>query len=142
MRISDWSSDVCSSDLEVNDPAQIPELAQLADVEVTDKELVMANQLIESLSDTFDPTKYTDTYRTKVLEVIERKAAGEEDVVSLPEPQEETVVDLMAALEASVAAANEARGRHPTPASPGTLSGDESAGARASVAEDAAHNRK
>ncbi len=99
---------------EVNDPAQIPELADVAEVEVSDKELVMANQLIESLSETFDPAKYTDTYRNKVLEVIERKAAGEEDVIATPEPQEDKVVDLMAALEASVAAAKEARGRHPT----------------------------
>jgi DNA end-binding protein Ku len=110
---------------EVNDPAQVPELADLGEVEVSDKELVMANQLIESLSDTFDPARYTDTYRTKVLEVIERKAAGEEDVVATPEPQEDKVVDLMAALEASVAAAKEARTRHPTAASPGTVSGDE-----------------
>lgn len=113
---------------EVNDPAQIPELAQLEDVEVSDKELVMANQLIESLSDTFDPAKYADTYREKVLEVIERKAAGEEDVIATPEPQEEKVVDLMAALEASVAAAKEARGRHPTAAPPGTVSAEEIAG--------------
>ncbi|HSP01981.1 MAG TPA: Ku protein, partial [Acidimicrobiales bacterium] len=123
---------------EVNDPAQIPELAQLDDVEVSDKELVMAEQLIASLSETFDPAKYTDTYRTKVLEVIERKAAGEEDVIATPEPQEEKVVDLMAALEASVAAAKEARGRHPTAATPGTVSGEEIAGEDAPADEDAA----
>jgi DNA end-binding protein Ku len=113
---------------EVNDPTEIPELAQLDDVDVSERELVMANQLIESLSDAFDPTKYADTYRAKVLEVIERKAAGEEDVVSTPEPQEEKGVDLMAALEASVAAAKEARSRHPTAASPGTVSAEEIAG--------------
>lgn len=123
---------------EINDPTQIPELAQLDDVEVSDKELVMAEQLIASLSETFEPAKYTDTYRTKVLEVIERKAAGEEDVVTTPEPQEEKVVDLMAALEGSVAAAKEARGRHPTAAAPGTVSGDEIAGEGGSADEDAA----
>ena len=106
--------------------------------ECLERELAMANQLIESLSETFDPTKYSDTYRTKVLEVIERKAAGEEDVVSTPEPQEEKVVDLMAALEASVAAAKEARGRHPTAATPGTVSGEEIAGEDAPADEDAA----
>jgi len=99
---------------EVNDPAEIPELAELDGVEVSERELVMADQLIESLSGTFDPTKYADTHREKVLDVIARKAAGEQDVVALPEPQEEKVVDLMAALEASVAAAKEARTRHPT----------------------------
>ncbi len=123
---------------EINDPAQIPELAQLDDVEVSDKELVMAEQLIASLSETFEPAKYTDTYRTKVLEVIDRKAAGEEDVVTTPEPQEDKVVDLMAALEASVAAAKEARGRHPTAAAPGTVSGDEIAGEDGPADQDAA----
>ncbi len=113
---------------EVNDPAQIPELAQVADVEVSDKELQMAEQLIASLSDTFDPAKYADTYREQVLELVERKAAGEEDVVALPEPQEDKVVDLMAALEASVAAAKEARTRHPTA---------ESSAAESSAAESA-----
>jgi DNA end-binding protein Ku len=107
---------------------EVNELAQLDDIEVSDKELVMANQLIESLSDTFDPAKYEDTYRNKVLEVIERKAAGEEGVIAAPEPQEEKVVDLMAALEASVAAAKEARKRHPTAAAPGTVSAEEIAG--------------
>ena len=64
-----------------------------------------------------------------MLEVIERKAAGEEDVIATPEPQEEKVVDLMAALEASVAAAKEARGRHPTASPAGTtVSGEEIAG--------------
>ncbi|HEU5082262.1 MAG TPA: Ku protein [Acidimicrobiales bacterium] len=123
---------------EVNDPAQIPELSQLDEVEVSDKELVMANQLIDSLSERFEPTKYTDTYRSKVLEVIERKAAGEEDVFVAPEPQEEKVVDLMAALEASVAAAKEARTRHPTAASPGTVSAEEIAGEGAPADEGAA----
>jgi DNA end-binding protein Ku len=88
----------------------------------------MANQLIESLSEAFDPTKYEDTYRERVIEVIERKAAGEEDVIATPEPQEDKVVDLMAALEASVAAAKEARGRHPTSAEPGAVSSDEIVG--------------
>lgn len=114
---------------EINPAEQIPELADLDEVEVSDKELVMANQLIDSLSESFDPTKYEDTYRERVLEVIERKAAGEEDIVALPEPQEEKVVDLMAALEASVAAAKEARKRHPTSAEPGTVSSEEIAGA-------------
>ena len=113
---------------EVNAPEQIPELADVADVDVSDKELTMANQLIESLSDNFEPTKYEDTYRERVLETIERKAAGEEDLVATPEPQEEKVVDLMAALEASVAAAKEARGRHPTSADPGTVTSDEITG--------------
>ena len=72
---------------------------------VSDRELTMAKQLIESLSTDFDPGKYHDTYREKVLELIEQKAEGKE-VVAPPEPKAATpVVDLMAALEASLAAA-------------------------------------
>ena len=47
----------------------------------------MAEQLIESLSADFDPTKYHDEYRERVLELIERKAAGEEIAVE-PEAEE------------------------------------------------------
>ncbi len=99
---------------EINAPEQIAELADVTEVEVSDKELTMATQLIESLSEDFDPAKYEDTHRERVLDVIERKAAGEEDIVATPEPQDDKVVDLMAALEASVAAAKEARTRHPS----------------------------
>jgi DNA end-binding protein Ku len=100
---------------EVNDPAQIPELESVEKVDVADRELLMARQLVESLSDKFEPDKYEDTYRNRVLELIERKAAGETEQVAAPvEASSEKVVDLMAALEASVAAAKQARKRHPT----------------------------
>ena len=72
---------------------------------VSDRELKMASQLIDSLSTEFDPTRYEDTYREKVLELIEKKAQGQE-IVAPEEPKAATpVVDLMAALEASLAAA-------------------------------------
>lgn len=114
---------------EINPPSAIPELAEVAEVEVNDKELAMADQLIESLTDTFEPEKYEDTYRERVLEIIERKAAGEEDLVATPEPEEDKVIDLMAALEASVSAAKAARERHPTKkAKPGKATSEEIAG--------------
>ena len=75
----------------------------------------MAEQLIDSLSADFDASRFEDTYRKKVLEMIERKASGDTELVQAPEPASaEKVVDLMAALEASVSAAKEARKRHPT----------------------------
>jgi DNA end-binding protein Ku len=54
----------------------------------TKRELDMAQQLIDSLTADFDPSKYHDTYRERVLELIERKAAGEEIAVApeAPEP--------------------------------------------------------
>jgi DNA end-binding protein Ku len=76
------------------------------DEDTTKREVDMARQLIESLSGDWDPDKYHDTYRERVLEMIEQKADGKEIVVQpAEEPQE--VPDLMAALEASVKAAKE-----------------------------------
>jgi len=79
------------------------------DVEVSERELTMARQLIESLSSAFDPTKYRDEYRDRVLELIERKAEGQEIVAQPAAEAPAKVVDLMAALEASLAAAKQAR---------------------------------
>jgi DNA end-binding protein Ku len=63
----------------------------------------MAQQLIDSLSADFDPSKFRDEYRDRVLDLIERKAAGEEIAVQ-PEAEDTTPApDLMAALEASLA---------------------------------------
>jgi DNA end-binding protein Ku len=71
----------------------------------SERELTMATALVESLSAPFDPSKYTDDHREKVLSLIAAKADGE--VVARPEAPAEPapVVDLMAALEASLAAA-------------------------------------
>jgi len=63
----------------------------------------MAGQLIDSLQRDFDPEDYEDTYRASVLDLIKRKAKGEEiDLVAQEEPEQGD--DLMAALKASVEA--------------------------------------
>src|SRR5918912_778356 len=64
-------------------------------------ELEMARSLVENLSEPFDPSKYDDTYRKELLDLIKAKAKG----MPLPEPEEEgggEVVDLMQALRESV----------------------------------------
>jgi DNA end-binding protein Ku len=100
---------------EVNDPAEIAEFEAVESAEVSAKELTMAKQLVESLASEFNPAQFEDTYRNKVLDLIERKAAGETGLVEVPDIEPgDKVVDLMAALEASVAAAKQARKRHPT----------------------------
>src|SRR5262245_39884104 len=72
-------------------------------------ETAMARQLVSAMTADFDPTAYKDEYRDALMEVIESKIEGHE--VKAPEPAEETgkLVDLMAALEASVNAAKAAR---------------------------------
>jgi len=76
----------------------------------SDRELNMAKQLVESLSAPFDPTKYRDDYRERVIELIERKAEGQEIAMPAEAAPAAPVVDLMAALEASLAAARAAKG--------------------------------
>jgi DNA end-binding protein Ku len=105
---------------EINDPAQIGDIAALEGVEVSGKELEMARRLIESLSEDFDHERFEDTYRSRVLELIDRKAAGDVQVVEPTPVVQDKVVDLMAALEASVAEAKAARRRHPSAKATGT----------------------
>ena len=91
---------------EVIPPESLEELASAdGDVQTSDRELAMANQLIESLASEFDPGKYRDEYRERVLDLIERKAQGETIVIEEPAAEPEKVPDLMAALEASIASA-------------------------------------
>jgi DNA end-binding protein Ku len=92
---------------EVVDPEEL-EVPTAQDTIPTERELSMATQLVESLSAGFEPDKYHDDYREKVLALIEAKADGE--IVTQPEAPAAAapVVDLMAALEASLAQAKEA----------------------------------
>jgi DNA end-binding protein Ku len=89
---------------EVVPPEDIEELPEESELKVSDRELKMAEQLIDSLTSEWDPEKYSDEYREKVLDLIERKAQGEEITVQPEAPAPERVPDLMAALEASLAA--------------------------------------
>ena len=99
---------------EVVDPATIDDLEGLDDVEVSPKEVKMAESLVDSLTAAFEPEKYHDEYREQVTGLIEAKAAGQEFEVPEAVDEKPNVVDLMAALEASVQAAKDARGRHPS----------------------------
>jgi DNA end-binding protein Ku len=86
-------------------PAEdLDELVAAAEAEASDREVGMAKQLIDSLTTAFEPQRYHDEYREKVLELIERKAQGEEIAVQPEAPAPARVPDLMAALEASLAA--------------------------------------
>lgn len=86
---------------EVRPISQVPGLPEAG--VVNDKELDMAKLLISQLSTPFDPAKYTDDYRQRMLDLITHKIAGEEFHVA-PTKQESNVIDLMAALQASIQA--------------------------------------
>ena len=89
---------------------ELEELPEEKELKVSDRELKMARQLLDSLSSEFEPEKYHDEYREKVLELIEQKASGQEIVVEESAEEAPRVVDLMAALEASLAAVKEGKG--------------------------------
>jgi DNA end-binding protein Ku len=85
------------------------EVATAGATKPSERELNMARQLVESLSAPFDPTKYRDDYRERVIELIEQKAEGAEIAQAPESAPTAPVVDLMAALEASLAAARAAK---------------------------------
>jgi DNA end-binding protein Ku len=86
------------------DEVQLEKPKKVSDVELSERELGMAYSLIDLLSEPFEPEKYRDEYRDALMEVIEAKLNGQE-LVAAPTPVEETTVDLLAALKASIEAA-------------------------------------
>ncbi|QCJ43123.1 Ku protein [Bacillus sp. S3] len=69
---------------------------------VTKRELDTAILLIDQLTTEFEPEKYTDEYRTALLELIESKRSGKETVTAATKEAPSNVTDLMAALQASI----------------------------------------
>jgi DNA end-binding protein Ku len=92
-------------------------------VEVDERELEMAGQLIESFTGEFDPSRYEDTYRDALCEIIRAKRKGEEVHVPEEPEREEAAPDLLSALRASVEAAQGRRGGGKARANGGTDGG-------------------
>jgi DNA end-binding protein Ku len=95
---------------EVVPPERLDDLPDES-VEVSDRELDVAKQLVQSLAGEWTPEKYRDEYRDKVLALIESKAAGEEIAVQPAQEEAAPVPDLMAALKASLDAVSRDTGR-------------------------------
>jgi len=93
---------------EVRDPAfEIDD----ADIALRPQEKAMAQSLVQSMAGDFDPSQFTDEYREALQQVIEAKVEGRQILEPVTEqPTSATVVDLMAALRASVDAAKRERG--------------------------------
>ncbi|HYI81087.1 MAG TPA: Ku protein [Thermoleophilaceae bacterium] len=111
---------------EVISPDSLEEIPDASELEASAREVKMAGELIASLSADFDPSKYRDSYREQVLDLIERKAEGEEIAVQPDEEERPEVPDLMAALEASIAGAKRQGG---------TAAGDAAKAKRKTAAE-------
>ncbi|MDX6610358.1 MAG: end-binding protein Ku [Solirubrobacterales bacterium] len=90
---------------EVVPPSDLDDVLPEGKPKVAKREVEMAEQLIDSLTRSFDPGAYRDEYREELLSMIERKASGEEVMAAPQEEREPTKApDLMAALEESIAA--------------------------------------
>ena len=76
--------------------------------EPTEQELKMAQMLISSMDEPFDPAQYKDEYQTKLRELIETKIAGRDVVAAQPE-HAGNVINLMDALKASIEKQNEGK---------------------------------
>jgi DNA end-binding protein Ku len=97
---------------EVVPPSELDDVLPSEKPKVAKREVQMAEQLIDSLTTSFDPGAYRDEHREQLLAMIERKAAGEE-IVTAPEGEEREATkapDLMAALEQSIADVKGKRG--------------------------------
>lgn len=123
---------------EVNPASDLRELKDEHDVDVSKRELEVARRLVDSLSEPFDIARYRDAYREALLELIDRKAVGEEVVVE-PRPVVEALQapDLMGALQASL---ERARGRAPAQQEAGEAVG--AAGAGVGAGDGAGTKRK
>jgi DNA end-binding protein Ku len=103
---------------EVLAPDRLDKIDTISEAEASDRELKMAQQLIDSLSAEWDPNTFHDEYRERVIDLIERKAAGEEITVQAEAEEPAAAPDLMAALEASLAAVKSGDADEPEPAKP------------------------
>ena len=83
------------------------------DEDVKPAEIEMARQLVETLTGEFDASRYKDEYREALLKVIDSKVAGQPVEAPTPEPEASKLTDLMAVLEASVAAARSQKAEEP-----------------------------
>ncbi|MCP3738938.1 Ku protein [Rossellomorea sp. BNER] len=85
---------------EVRSSGDVPNVP--AENEVTEKELDTAIMLIDQLTTEFEPEKYYDEYRNRLMKLIESKQTGEKFVTPKEKQPKENVTDLMAALQASI----------------------------------------
>ncbi len=124
---------------EVRDPVkEIDVLPVQASFE--DREISMAKLLIDSMTTAWEPEHYHDTYRERVEELIDQKRQGTVVVSEGPRAEPAPVVDLLAALQASVSAA---RSRAGSPASDETgAESQQHQGPRQDVAAKAAARKR
>jgi DNA end-binding protein Ku len=86
-----------------NEVRNFADIAKGENVKLSDKEIELGADLIENMSDGFNPEKYHDDYRERVQAMLEEKSKGGEITVAAPEaPRHAQIIDLMQALKQSI----------------------------------------
>jgi DNA end-binding protein Ku len=95
---------------EIRDPEE--ELDTLPPVgHANARELSIAKKLVESLTDEWDPSRYKNTYRARVEQLVEEKRKGHAIVHGAEDRPKSNVIDLMSALQASIDRTSKRPGR-------------------------------
>jgi DNA end-binding protein Ku len=116
---------------EIKDFSEVP----LEEGEVNSAELALAVQLIDqAAAEAFDPAQFHDEVRDKTMELIEQKIAGQEITAAPAEESKTKIIDLMAALKASIEGGDERK--------PAARAGKKSAGGERAEAKKKTAKRK
>jgi DNA end-binding protein Ku len=125
------------------DEIRSPDFGSLRDVDdAKPQELKMAQLLLDTLAGDYDPNEFEDDYAAAVHELVEAKlAGGEVKRTKEPAPSAGEVVDLLAALQKSVAAAKSARGEDPGQAEPAAVAATEASADEAAAEVEPAEEK-
>jgi DNA end-binding protein Ku len=86
-----------------NEVRNFGDVPKVDNAKLSDEEIELAADLIENMSDEFNPEKYRDEYRERVQRMLEEKSKGREITVAAPEaPRHGQIIDLMQALKESI----------------------------------------
>lgn len=84
-----------------NEVRNFAEIAKGENMKLSEQEIELGADLIESMSDEFNPDKFRDEYRERVQRMLDEKSKGREITVAAPEaPRHGQIIDLMQALKA------------------------------------------
>ena len=118
---------------ELRDPAEFKFPAgSIEDYKVTERELQIAEMLVDNMTSEWDPRKYHDEYREALMEWIQKKAQAGEGMPPAQEVaegrEEGKVIDMMELLKRSVQQAAQKRGKEKKPAKDGESGGEAAEG--------------
>lgn len=94
-----------------NEVRSIQDAGNVDGLEVKEKELELATSLVESLSASFEPEKFHDTFQDNLRKLVEAKLEGQ-PVEEVQKPKLAPVIDLMAALKKSLEEARKVPRKH------------------------------